>query len=140
MIEAAQEQLARFSHTDFTIIPYEVYVELAERLIEPLRSRGRPQGRVLQRRHRGDRELDQVRALVHEAARRDRVRGAFHGRTMLSMTMTSKTHPYGRARPVRAEVYRVPYPHEYRGIDVESALRRSAAFVTQVAAEAWPRS
>ena len=33
VVEAAQEQLARFSHTDFTIVPYEIYVELAERLI-----------------------------------------------------------------------------------------------------------
>src|SRR5215213_5582077 len=34
LVEAAQEQLARFSHTDFTIVPYEVYVTLAERLLE----------------------------------------------------------------------------------------------------------
>src|SRR4249919_2170839 len=34
VIAAAQEQLARFFHTDFTIVPYEVYVELAERLLE----------------------------------------------------------------------------------------------------------
>ena len=33
VVEAAQEQLARFSHTDFTIVPYEIYMELAERLI-----------------------------------------------------------------------------------------------------------
>ena len=33
VVEAAQEQLTRFAHTDFTIVPYEVYVELAERLI-----------------------------------------------------------------------------------------------------------
>src|SRR2546423_11211716 len=32
VVAAAQEQLARFSHTDFTIVPYEVYVTLAERL------------------------------------------------------------------------------------------------------------
>src|ERR671922_2044009 len=32
LVEAAQEQLGRFSHTDFTIVPYEVYVTLAERL------------------------------------------------------------------------------------------------------------
>src|SRR5213595_2293839 len=32
VVEAAQAQLERFSHTDFTIVPYEVYVELAERL------------------------------------------------------------------------------------------------------------
>src|SRR5579864_5129350 len=33
VVEAAQEQLARFAHTDFTVVPYEVYVELAERLL-----------------------------------------------------------------------------------------------------------
>src|SRR5205809_5948985 len=40
VVAAAQEQLARFSHTDFTIVPYEVYVTLAERLCElaPLRN------------------------------------------------------------------------------------------------------
>src|ERR1700747_966512 len=30
VVAAAQEQLARFSHTDFTIVPYEAYVTLAE--------------------------------------------------------------------------------------------------------------
>src|SRR5919205_1972457 len=34
VVEAAQQQLSRFSHTDFTIVPYEVYVTLAERLVE----------------------------------------------------------------------------------------------------------
>jgi 4-aminobutyrate aminotransferase/(S)-3-amino-2-methylpropionate transaminase len=63
--------------------------------------------------------------------------GAFHGRTMLSMTMTSKTHPYKAGLgPFSPEVYRVPYPHVYRGIDVDSALKAlRRAFVTQVAAE-----
>src|SRR5216117_752005 len=34
IVAAAEEQLRRFSHTDFTIVPYEVYVRLAERLLE----------------------------------------------------------------------------------------------------------
>src|SRR3954454_19402786 len=34
VVAAAQEQLARFAHTDFTIVPYELYVTLAERLLE----------------------------------------------------------------------------------------------------------
>src|SRR5213082_3998483 len=43
VVEAAQEHLAKFSHTDFTIVPYEVYVALAERLIAaaPFRSRAK---------------------------------------------------------------------------------------------------
>src|SRR5438552_18414871 len=35
VVEAVQEQAAKFFHTDFTIVPYEVYVTLAERLIAP---------------------------------------------------------------------------------------------------------
>src|SRR5439155_6070620 len=63
--------------------------------------------------------------------------GAFHGRTLLAMTMTSKTHPYKAGLgPFAPEVYRVPFPHEYRGISVEAALRAlRRAFVTQVAPE-----
>src|SRR5271170_2688815 len=34
VVAAAQEQLERFSHTDFTIVPYEIYATLAERLLE----------------------------------------------------------------------------------------------------------
>ena len=43
VVAAAQEQLERFAHTDYTIVPYEAYVRLAERLIEvaPIRSRRR---------------------------------------------------------------------------------------------------
>src|SRR3954454_20331972 len=33
VVEAVQEQTARFLHTDFTIVPYEIYVSLAERLV-----------------------------------------------------------------------------------------------------------
>ena len=56
---------------------------------------------------------------------------------MLSMTMTSKTHPYKAGLgPFAPEVYRVPYPHEYRGdrrrVGAQGTRR---AFVTQVAAE-----
>src|SRR6201988_750802 len=32
VVEAVQEQAAKFFHTDFTIVPYEIYVEYAERL------------------------------------------------------------------------------------------------------------
>ena len=53
--------LTRFSHTDFTIVPYELYVTLAERLYELTPIARRAEGGVLQRGHRGGRERDQVR-------------------------------------------------------------------------------
>ena len=139
VVAAVQEQAARFFHTDFTIVPYEVYVEYAERLLAR-RAVLRPgEGRVLQRRHRGRRERRQVRARLHEAARGDRAsRARFHGRTLLSLTLTSKTHPYKAGLgPFAPEVYRVPFPDEYRGI-TDAPTRSTAlerAFSTQVAAE-----
>jgi 4-aminobutyrate aminotransferase/(S)-3-amino-2-methylpropionate transaminase len=49
--------------------------------------------------------------------------GAFHGRTLLALTMTSKTHPYKKGLgPFAPEVYRAPYPNPYRGPDADSAL------------------
>ncbi len=59
-------QAARFSHTDFSVIPYESYVELAERLVRSCG--GRPQGRPVQLRRRGGRERGEVRAGGHGPA------------------------------------------------------------------------
>jgi 4-aminobutyrate aminotransferase/(S)-3-amino-2-methylpropionate transaminase len=63
--------------------------------------------------------------------------GAFHGRTLLSMTLTSRPHPYKLGMgPLAPEVYRAPFPQDYRGPDTETALAElRALFVTQVAAE-----
>src|SRR5262249_56160030 len=63
--------------------------------------------------------------------------GGFHGRTLLSLTLTSKTHPYKAGLgPFAPEVYRVPFPDEYRGISAGYALESlERALSTQVAAE-----
>jgi 4-aminobutyrate aminotransferase/(S)-3-amino-2-methylpropionate transaminase len=137
VVEAAQEQLARFAHTDFTIVPYEVYVELAERLIavSPI-----PAPAKAAFFNAGTEAIENAVKFARTYTKRTAViafEGAFHGRTLLSMTMTSKTHPYKAGLgPFAPEVYRVPFPHEYRGLDVDSALKAlRRAFVTQVAAE-----
>jgi 4-aminobutyrate aminotransferase/(S)-3-amino-2-methylpropionate transaminase len=63
--------------------------------------------------------------------------GAFHGRTLLSLTLTSKTHPYKAGLgPFAPEVYRVPFPNEYRGVTSDDALAAlERAFATLVAVE-----
>jgi 4-aminobutyrate aminotransferase/(S)-3-amino-2-methylpropionate transaminase len=137
LIEAAQEQLARFSHTDFTIVPYELYVELAERLIAVSPFSGPAKAAFF---NAGTEAIENSVKFARSYTKRPAVvvfEGAFHGRTMLSMTMTSKTHPYKAGLgPFAPEVYRVPFPHEYRGLDVDAALNAlKRAFVTQVAAE-----
>jgi 4-aminobutyrate aminotransferase/(S)-3-amino-2-methylpropionate transaminase len=63
--------------------------------------------------------------------------GGFHGRTLLSLSLTSKTHPYKAGLgPFAPEVYRVPFAHDYRGPAAGEALAAlERALVTQVAAE-----
>jgi 4-aminobutyrate aminotransferase / (S)-3-amino-2-methylpropionate transaminase / 5-aminovalerate transaminase len=137
LVEAAQEQLARFGHTDFTIVPYEVYVELAERMVELAPISGPAKAAFF---NAGTEAVENSIKFARSYTKRPAVivfEGAFHGRTMLAMTMTSKTHPYKAGLgPFAPEVYRVPYPHSYRGPDTAAALAAlERAFLTQVAPE-----
>jgi 4-aminobutyrate aminotransferase / (S)-3-amino-2-methylpropionate transaminase / 5-aminovalerate transaminase len=137
VVEAAQEQLARFSHTDFTIVPYEVYVTLAERLIalSPFRSPAKAAFF-----NAGTEAVENSIKFARAYTGRPAViafEGGFHGRTLLSLSLTSKTHPYKAGLgPFAPEVYRVPFPNEYRGPTAEEALASlERALITQVAAE-----
>ncbi len=137
LVEAAQEQLARFAHTDFTIVPYEVYVELAERMIDLAPISGPAKAAFF---NAGTEAVENSIKFARSYTKRPALivfEGAFHGRTMLAMTMTSKTHPYKAGLgPFAPEVYRVPFPHSYRGPDTATALAAlERAFLTQVAPE-----
>jgi 4-aminobutyrate aminotransferase / (S)-3-amino-2-methylpropionate transaminase / 5-aminovalerate transaminase len=137
LVEAAQEQLSRFSHTDFTIVPYEVYVTLAERLIELSPFRSRAKAAFF---NAGTEAIENSIKFARSYTKRPAViafEGGFHGRTLLAMTMTSKTHPYKAGLgPFAPEVYRVPFAQDYRGPDTRTALAAlERAFTTQVAAE-----
>lgn len=137
VVEAAQQQLADFSHTDFTIIPYELYVTLAERLVELTPIGGPAKAAFF---NAGTEAVENAIKFARSYTKRPAViafEGAFHGRTLLSMTMTSKTHPYKAGLgPFAPEVYRVPFPNDYRGPDSATALAAlERALVSQVAAE-----
>jgi 4-aminobutyrate aminotransferase / (S)-3-amino-2-methylpropionate transaminase / 5-aminovalerate transaminase len=136
VVEAAQEQLERFSHTDFTIVPYEVYVRLAERLCElaPIENAKAAFFNA------GTEAIENAIKFARTYTKRPAViafEGGFHGRTLLALSLTSKVHPYKAGLgPFAPETYRVPFPNDYRGpsaTDALAALERT--LVTQVAAE-----
>jgi 4-aminobutyrate aminotransferase / (S)-3-amino-2-methylpropionate transaminase / 5-aminovalerate transaminase len=136
VVDAAQEQLERFSHTDFTIIPYEVYVRLAERLCElaPITDAKAAFFNA------GTEAIENAIKFARTYTQRPGViafEGGFHGRTLLALSMTSKVHPYKAGLgPFAPEVYRVPFPNDYRGPSAEEALAAlERTLVTQVAAE-----
>src|ERR671934_1229532 len=135
VVEAVQEQAARFMHTDFTIVPYELYVALAERLLAVSPFGGRGKAAFF---NAGTEAIENAIKFARSHTRRPAViafEGAFHGRTLLSMSLTSKTHPYKAGLgPFAPEVYRVPFANAYRGPSTEDALRAlERALVTSVA-------
>lgn len=137
VVAAAQEQLARFSHTDFTIAPYELYVRLAERLCELAPVRKPAKAAFF---NAGAEAIENAIKFARAYTKRPAVvafEGGFHGRTLLALSLTSKTHPYKAGLgPFAPEVYRVPFPNEYRGPSAAEALSAlERALVTQVAAE-----
>jgi 4-aminobutyrate aminotransferase/(S)-3-amino-2-methylpropionate transaminase len=137
VVEAAQEQLTKFSHTDFTIVPYEVYVTLAERLIATAPFRSPAKAAFF---NAGTEAVENAIKFARSYTGRPAVigfEGGFHGRTLLSLSLTSKTHPYKAGLgPFAPEVYRVPFANEYRGPSAEDALGAlERALITQVAAE-----
>ncbi|MGE5691310.1 MAG: 4-aminobutyrate--2-oxoglutarate transaminase [Pseudomonadota bacterium] len=137
VVAAAQEQLERFAHTDYTIVPYEVYVRLAERLIALAPFTGPAKAAFF---NAGTEAVENAVKFARLYTRRPAIigfEGAFHGRTLMSMTLTSKTHPYKVGLgPFAPEVYRVPFASEYRGPSTEDALAAlERAFSTVVAPE-----
>ncbi len=137
VVEAVQEQAARFFHTDFTIVPYETYVTLAERLIALSPFRGAAKAAFF---NAGTEAVENAVKFARSYTKRPAViafEGGFHGRTLLAMSLTSKTHPYKAGLgPFSPEVYRMPFAQEYRGPSSEDALAAlERSLVTTVAAE-----
>jgi 4-aminobutyrate aminotransferase / (S)-3-amino-2-methylpropionate transaminase / 5-aminovalerate transaminase len=135
--EAVQEQAAKFLHTDFTIIPYEIYVTLAERLVESAPISGSVKAAFF---NAGTEAIENAIKFARSHTKRQAViafEGGFHGRTLLSLSLTSKTHPYKAGLgPFAPEVYRLPFAQDYRGPTAAEALAAlERALVTSVAAE-----
>jgi 4-aminobutyrate aminotransferase/(S)-3-amino-2-methylpropionate transaminase len=123
VVHAIHEQAERFLHTDFTVVPYEGYVELAERLGALVPISGETRAAFF---NAGTEGVENAVKLARLHTKRQAViafEGAFHGRTLLALTMTSRTHPYKKGLgPFAPEVYRAPFPSAYRGPDAETAL------------------
>ena len=137
VVEAVTEQAERFLHTDFTVVPYEVYVTLAERLLALAPFSSPAKAAFF---NAGTEAVENAVKFARAHTGRPAViafEGGFHGRTLLSLTLTSKTHPYKAGLgPFAPEVYRAPFPNAYRGITAAAALAAlERMLVTHVAAE-----
>jgi 4-aminobutyrate aminotransferase/(S)-3-amino-2-methylpropionate transaminase len=123
VVQAIHDQVDRFLHTDYTVVAYEGYVEVAERLGALAPISGDVRCAFF---NAGTEAVENAVKLARLHTGRHGViafDGAFHGRTLLSLTMTSRIHPYKMGLgPFAPEVYRAPFPNAFRGPDARAAL------------------
>ncbi|MGX9417899.1 4-aminobutyrate--2-oxoglutarate transaminase [Vibrio sp. WJH972] len=120
---AVKNQVEKFSHTCLMVNPYEVAVELAEKLVKIAPGNSEKKAVFL---NSGAEAVENcVKIARAHTGRRGVVafNGAFHGRTNLTMAMTGKITPYKHLfGPFAGDVYHVPYPIELHDVSVKSAL------------------
>ncbi|MDQ3889897.1 MAG: 4-aminobutyrate--2-oxoglutarate transaminase [Actinomycetota bacterium] len=125
VVRAIHEQVDRYLHQCFMVALYEPYVDVCRRLAELSPCRGREQKSVLV--NSGAEGVENAVKIARAATGRPAVvvfDHAFHGRTLLTMTMTSKVVPYKRGfGPFAPEVYRAPAPYPYRGVGSREAIQ-----------------
>ena len=115
VIAAVKEQVDAFLHECWHVAMYEGYVELAERLNEHTPG-DHPKKTLLA--NSGAEAVENAVKIARYATGRTAVvtfTNAFHGRTLMGMTLTAKEMPYKRGfGPFAPEVYRAPFPYSFR--------------------------
>jgi len=133
VLKAIQDQIQKYIHTCFHVVMYEPYVELAKRL-NGLTPGKFPKKTMLA--NSGAEAVENAIKIARHATGRPATiafEDAFHGRTLLALSLTSKMKPYkfGFA-PYAPEIYRMPYAYCYRcafGLEYPSCEIRCAYFL-----------
>lgn len=137
VVEAVTQQVQQFTHTCFTVTPYEGYVAVAEKLNELTPGDHEKRSALF---NSGAEAVENAIKIARHYTKKNGVvvfDHAYHGRTNLTMGMTSKNMPYKDGfGPFAPEVYRVPTSYPYRdGLSgAEAAARAIDQIEKQVAA------
>ncbi len=115
VVAAVQAQATEFMHVAFNVTPYESYIELCKRLNE-MTPGDFPKKTFLA--NSGAEAVENAVKLARAYTKKQAIvcfDHAFHGRTYMAMTLTSKAKPYKAGfGPLNPEVHRAPFPYPYR--------------------------
>jgi 4-aminobutyrate aminotransferase/(S)-3-amino-2-methylpropionate transaminase len=115
VVNAVRDQLDKFLHTCVQVTPYEGYVRLAERMNEITPGKFPKKTFFV---NSGAEAVENAVKIARAYTKRAGIiafEDAFHGRTMMALALTSKTHPYKAGfAPFPSDVYRVPFAYCYR--------------------------
>jgi 4-aminobutyrate aminotransferase/(S)-3-amino-2-methylpropionate transaminase len=122
VVKAIADQAAKLIHCSFNVATYDLYMQLAEKLVSLF-----PHGdhTKVMLTNSGAESVENAIKIARQATGRPAIicyGGAFHGRTMMSMTLTSKVGYKLGCGPFAPEVYRIPFPdyyHDPRGANLD---------------------
>jgi 4-aminobutyrate aminotransferase len=124
IMAAIEQQMGKFTHTCYQVVPYASYVELAERINAITPGSHAKKTAFFSS---GAEAVENAIKIARAATGRSAViafAGGFHGRTMMGMALTGKVAPYKIGfGPFPAEIYHAPYPVPLHGVSVEDSLK-----------------
>jgi len=144
VVKAIQDQAAKFTHTCFMVSPYESAVKLAQKLCEAAPG---DSPKAVMFANSGAEAVENAVKIARYYTKRPAIiafDSAFHGRTLLTMSLTSKIKPYKLGLgPFAPETYRMPYANcyrcpfnkEYPSCDLACADHLEEVFINTVAPE-----
>jgi 4-aminobutyrate aminotransferase/(S)-3-amino-2-methylpropionate transaminase len=116
VVAAIREQLEKYLHLCFSVTPYESYIAVAEKLNALAPGKFPKKTFII---NTGAEAVENAIKIARAYTKRPAVicfEDAFHGRTLLTMSLTSKTHPYKSGfAPFASDIYRIPFAYSYRG-------------------------
>jgi 4-aminobutyrate aminotransferase/(S)-3-amino-2-methylpropionate transaminase len=134
VVDAVRRQAERETHTCFSVTMTEPYIELAEQLNRRIPITGDDAKTFFM--NSGAEAVENAVKVSRQHTRRDAVvvfDHAFHGRTLLTMSMTAKIMPYKQGfGPFASEIHRLPFAYPYRPVGgastLEEVTERTAAY------------
>ncbi|MES2114646.1 MAG: 4-aminobutyrate--2-oxoglutarate transaminase [Pseudomonadota bacterium] len=123
IMAAIEQQMGKFTHTCYQVVPYASYVELAERINAITPGSHAKKTAFFSS---GAEAVENAIKIARAATGRSAViafAGGFHGRTMMGMALTGKVAPYKIGfGPFPAEIYHAPYPVPLHGVSVADSI------------------
>ena len=123
VMAAVKDQLDRFTHTCHQVVPYENYVELAERLNDLLP--GEEPKKTIFATTGAEAVENAIKIARHYTGRPAVISfaGGFHGRTFMGMALTGKVQPYKAGfGPMMNDIWHLPFPNDLHGVSQQDAL------------------
>ena len=118
VVAAIAEQLKRFTHTCYQVVPYESYIALAEKLNAMTPGAHAKKTALFST---GAEAIENAIKIARSYTKRSGViafSGAFHGRSLFAVSLTGKVQPYKAGfGPFAPEVYHAPFPCHCANLD-----------------------